>query len=224
MLKQFIINKTGTDYVVGDIHGCFSLLRAKLDEIGFDPTKDRLFSVGDLVDRGTESDKVLEWLSKHWFHAVCGNHEQMIIDAFNGGDNEIHQCAVNGGAWFFTMFEHEKDAIVEAFNKLPIMIEVETPTGLVGIIHAQVSLNNWVTTKQAITTPGAFEEDVFENCIWGRTKINRMDETPIHGVTKVYCGHTPTKDVVVLGNQHYIDTGAVYTGKLTIVKITGELI
>lgn len=72
MLKQFIINKTGTDYVVGDIHGCFSLLQAKLDEIGFDPTKDRLFSVGDLVDRGTESDKVLEWLSKPWFHAVCG--------------------------------------------------------------------------------------------------------------------------------------------------------
>lgn len=219
MLKRFKQNTAGTDYVVGDIHGCFSLLQTTLDELGFDPSKDRLFSVGDLVDRGPESEKVLEWLNKPWFHAVLGNHEKMIADSVTGDDTSAYLCVVNGGTWFFTMFEHEKDAIVEAFNKLPIMIEVETPTGLVGIIHAQVSLNNWVTTKQAITTPGAFEEDVFENCIWGRTKINRMDETPIHGVTKVYCGHTPTKDVVVLGNQHYIDTGAVYTGKLTVVKI-----
>lgn len=220
MLKRFKQNTEGTDYVVGDIHGCFSLLQTKLDELGFNEATDRLFSVGDLVDRGLESEKVLEWLSKPWFHAVLGNHEQMVIDAYEKqDDNAVYLCAVNGGTWFFTLFEHERQSVVDAFNKLPVMIEIDTPDGLVGIIHAQVSLNNWVTTKQDITTPGAFEEDVYETCIWGRTKINRMDETPIHGVTKVYCGHTPTKDVVVLGNQHYIDTGAVYTGKLTVVKI-----
>lgn len=219
MIKQFIINKVGTDYVVGDIHGCFSLLQAKLDEIGFDPTKDRLFSVGDLVDRGTESDKVLEWLSKHWFHAVCGNHEQMIIDAFNGGDNEIHQCAVNGGTWFFSQSPQEQQNIVKAFSRLPILIEVTTADGLVGIVHAEVEANNWAATKQALTTPGQFNDHTLERCIWGRTKIQRKDTTVVNGVNKVYCGHTPGYDVVVLGNQYYIDTWAVKTGNITVMKI-----
>lgn len=39
----------------GDIRGCFNRLQAGLELLGFDPDKDRLFSVGDLVDWGPES-------------------------------------------------------------------------------------------------------------------------------------------------------------------------
>ena len=48
-------NTVGRDIAVGDIHGCFTELQRGLDTIGFDPCTDRLFSVGDLVDRGPES-------------------------------------------------------------------------------------------------------------------------------------------------------------------------
>ena len=64
MIKRFELNNKGRDYVVGDIHGCFSLLSKELYEIGFDEKTDRLFSVGDLVDRGTESHLAVEWLKK----------------------------------------------------------------------------------------------------------------------------------------------------------------
>lgn len=62
-MQHFQENKVGTDYVVGDIHGCFTKLAEALDEVGFNFTKDRLFSTGDLVDRGPESEECLEWLA-----------------------------------------------------------------------------------------------------------------------------------------------------------------
>lgn len=41
-------NKIGKDFVVGDIHGCYDMLMAKLNEISFDFSKDRLIALGDL--------------------------------------------------------------------------------------------------------------------------------------------------------------------------------
>jgi len=47
-------NQAGKDYVIGDLHGCYELLERLLDAVGFDKSKDRLFSVGDLIDRGPD--------------------------------------------------------------------------------------------------------------------------------------------------------------------------
>ena len=53
-LPRFARNVGGRDFAVGDIHGCFSHLSRSLEAIGFDAAVDRLFSVGDLVDRGPD--------------------------------------------------------------------------------------------------------------------------------------------------------------------------
>lgn len=50
LLKALPENTLGTDFVVGDLHGQYSLLMAELDGLGFDDAKDRLLCVGDLVD------------------------------------------------------------------------------------------------------------------------------------------------------------------------------
>lgn len=76
-VHRYTQNTIGRDFAVGDIHGMFRLLQTELDGIGFDPLVDRLFSVGDLVDRGPDSELALEWIAKPWFHAVQGNHEDM---------------------------------------------------------------------------------------------------------------------------------------------------
>ena len=62
-MPRFARNERGRDFAVGDIHGCFSDLARGLKAIGFDEKADRLFSVGDLVDRGPESTHALEWLA-----------------------------------------------------------------------------------------------------------------------------------------------------------------
>ena len=55
----------GTDWVVGDVHGCFETLRQALAAIDFEQGRDRLFSVGDLIDRGPNSIEALEWLESN---------------------------------------------------------------------------------------------------------------------------------------------------------------
>jgi len=52
-------NTTGKDFVVGDLHGCYDLLESLLGAVSFDKSKDRLFSVGDLIDRGPNSLRCL---------------------------------------------------------------------------------------------------------------------------------------------------------------------
>ncbi len=57
-------NETGRDFVVGDLHGCVDALRYLLCEIGFNGERDRLFSVGNLIDRGTDSLAAIDLIDK----------------------------------------------------------------------------------------------------------------------------------------------------------------
>src|SRR5258706_5182448 len=71
-------NAAGRDLVVGDLHGHRSLLEHELDKLAFDPGRDRVLSVGDLIDRGPQSLGTLSLIDEPWFHAVLGNHELML--------------------------------------------------------------------------------------------------------------------------------------------------
>src|SRR3546814_14755908 len=78
--RHLAANKVGSDFIVGDLHGCLDLLQVELDRVGFDRAKDRLFSVGDLIDRGPDSMGCLRLLREPWFFAARGNHEDMLLD------------------------------------------------------------------------------------------------------------------------------------------------
>ena len=64
-------------YAIGDIQGCHASLMALLERIRFDPKRDRLWLVGDLVNRGPDSLAVLRWALAHEKRVVCvlGNHD-----------------------------------------------------------------------------------------------------------------------------------------------------
>ena len=68
-------------YVVGDVQGCFKELKALLRKIKFNYTKDTLVFAGDLVNRGNESEKVLEFCikNKKSIKAVLGNHDFYLL-------------------------------------------------------------------------------------------------------------------------------------------------
>lgn len=216
MHQHYAANLAGRDFVVGDIHGCFTKLQAGLDGLSFDPAKDRLFSVGDLVDRGQESQLAYEWLSKPWFHPVRGNHEQMAIDCAAGMFD--YACyAQNGGAWFLALTGPERRLIADAFSALPILIDIDCPGGLVGIVHADCPLASWPDLIEALG--GKHADQFAQMCIWSRERVQVGNETDVEGVVSVIVGHTPMKSSKWLGNVRYIDTGAVFGHDLTIVQI-----
>lgn len=204
-------------WVVGDLHGCHSLLMEKLNSIGFDTKLDLLISVGDLIDRGEENVECLELLSCPWFRAVRGNHEQIMLDSLLYNGNEA-LWVMNGGGWFFELKgeqERQARALLPQIVALPLIIEVATPGKKYVICHADYPGNYYAYGKLVN------EDDV----IWNRDRITASDHgqvEAISGADLFIFGHTPLHLPLQFANQHYIDTGAVFTGNLTLLQIQGD--
>ncbi len=216
LVQHFDDNKRGRDFIVGDIHGCFALLRKAMDKVGFDQSCDRLFSVGDLVDRGPRSEEAVEWLRHPWFHAVRGNHEQMAINFANGHNHAFHYER-NGGRWFIDTPEDVQQEIAKAFDAMPIALDVWTDLGLVGVVHAEPVPHDWREFTRLLESGDTRVRDV---AMWSRDRIELQETALVANVAAVYVGHTPLKQPLSLGNVHYIDTGAVFGGTLTLACIS----
>ena len=209
-------------FVVGDIHGEYSKLINELNIIGFDYNKDLLIGVGDLVDRGKENEKCVGLLNESWFTTVRGNHEQFCIDALLDSTSAFyHKMDNNGGAWFYQQPEDIQECIAKMFSELPIMLEVKYNGKKYGFVHANLPYQDWEHVKSCLEHSDNLDggRSVESNCLWSRDIINSMSHIEIGQVDEVFFGHTPLHNPVKLGNCNFIDTGAVFGGKLTIVKL-----
>ncbi len=204
-VKRFAANTAGRDFAVGDIHGHFTRLQSALDTADFDPAVDRLFSVGDLVDRGPECRDVLDWLSKPWFNPVRGNHDDYVC-RFDTCDAE--NWVYNGGAWFAGLAWDEQREFAVQFRELPVAIEVETAGGLIGIVHADCVFDTWAEMRNELEAPESNKrlKLVQNTCMWSRSRVENYDTAPVADMRAVVVGHTPMKRPAVLGNVYHIDT------------------
>ncbi len=73
-------------WAIGDIQGCYKSFRELLTKISFDPSKDKLWLAGDLVNRGEGSLETLEYLYniRESVEIVLGNHDITLIAAYYG--------------------------------------------------------------------------------------------------------------------------------------------
>ncbi len=217
LIQRFDHNPEGRDFAVGDIHGHFSRLQSVLERIRFDPARDRLFSVGDLVDRGPESEESLKWLEFPWFHAVRGNHEDIAIRYAKGNPVDASTYSHNGGDWFMALDDAAQRRFAKAFDGLPYAIEVQTESGLVGLVHAHVPTRQWSELRELLSSSRYNRDRV----IWDRGRIQLSDTSHVAGVRAVVVGHTPLPQVAVLGNVHHIDTaGWTKEGRFTLLDLS----
>lgn len=73
-------------YAIGDVQGCFYAFQALLTKINFNPGRDRVWLVGDLINRGTGSLEMLRWClaNEHVIKVVLGNHDLHALAVAHG--------------------------------------------------------------------------------------------------------------------------------------------
>lgn len=203
-------------WVVGDLHGCYTLLMSELDRVEFDPARDLLISVGDLIDRGAESVECLDLINQPWFRAVRGNHEQMMLDGLPPHGNVNHWIA-NGGDWYFYL-DYDKEILAKALAhkvaELPLIIELVTGDKKYVICHADYPHDEYEFDKPVDA----------QQVIWNRERVSDSQDglaKEIKGADLFIFGHTPARMPLRFANQYYIDTGAVFCGNLTIRQLQG---
>jgi len=104
-------------YAIGDIQGCFAALEKLLGEIGFSRERDRLWLVGDLVNRGPQSLEVLRFVKSLGEAAVTvlGNHDLhlvMLAEGFGRWHEEDTVAQV--------LEAHDRDELVGWLRGLPL--------------------------------------------------------------------------------------------------------
>jgi len=220
-------------YAVGDVHG----ESEKLDELlAMLPLAqgDRLVFLGDYIDRGPDAcgviDRLIDFATRWPCTFLLGNHESMFLDflgwtddAYFGGDAFL----MNGGdrtLASYGYFDREKPdresfRLPKAHEDFLLQLESSYREADYLFVHAglgtaQLRLDD-VDYALRRTRP--------EDLLWNRTSCDLPHRL---GVTVVY-GHTPAEDFAVRWNLPYsigIDTGAVYGGPLTAIRLPDETI
>lgn len=146
-------NEVGRDFVVGDIHTQYDLLFQSLNQLDFNPEKDRLFSVGDVINRGNENYKIMQLFKEPWFYSVLGNHELILLSYLNYYQskyfNRLDYDYFRYVQWFsgknsgqHLSIEKAKELILIVRNyisKLPNIIRIKKNDTWHYVVHADLS-------------------------------------------------------------------------------------
>ena len=198
----------GRDWVVGDVHGCFETLRKALRAIDFEYGRDRLFSVGDLIDRGSNSIEALEWLENERFEAVVmGNHEAEMLRMLQTG--EILEPAKPYQQWMWHIDRPDLFRWHRALRPLPLAVTVETAVaGRVGIVHCSTWSDSWSATIEALEKRDIVAINMVLLGIDEHERRAGPSGNEVVGIDRVIAGHDARKEIERRANMWCIDTGA----------------
>ncbi|MBD8706383.1 metallophosphoesterase [Pseudomonas sp. CFBP 13711] len=209
-------NHHGRDFVVGDIHFKTTDLYKGLRKLGFDSQTDRVIGVGDLIDRGPGVLDGLKLLGEPWFFTVMGNHEQMLIRAYR--ENPDARYVSHGAGWWATVADESKEMIIVKLETLPTLIEIESPRGVVGVVHGDVPRGlSWQRFVNDIDNA-----QVEEIALWGRERIKKHYRQGVAGVWRVCTGHTWIPEPLRLGNVLALDCTGGGDGPLGIYCVQDD--
>ncbi len=221
------LNSKGKDFIVGDIHGEYQLLKKAMKKINFKYEADRLICTGDLIDRGSDSSLVLDLLTEDFFFSTLGNHEEMLLKYSASKTKREYYWYPNGGKWWSTVDVQSQRYYENLIrNKMPILITIQLNSYQIGVVHADFPLNtSWISAIDEIEN----ENISLAAFVWRRDRIENKITNEIQKIKHVFIGHTPLEEVVTLGNCTFIDTGCGHSASnyiknpsLTICEIDGN--
>ena len=206
----------GRVIAIGDVHGCADELDAMLDKIA--PTvDDTLVFLGDLVNRGPDSARVLKTVkSLGNARSLLGNHELRLLRYRHEGDPDI----LKDYDWP-TLKQIGRDdwAFLESLELTISFPELETVFVHGGFLHDRPWSEQGpeIVTHIQVVDPDTGEYGKRNQLANGVSWAERWKGPPF-----VVCGHTPREDVYRRPWSLCIDTACVYGGKLTAYDVKAE--
>jgi len=213
-------------FAVGDIHGHADEIGALLDYLvdskGLN-AEDQLVFIGDYIDRGGASNRVIERMlevKRTWPNSVFlkGNHEDMLLSFLGLGGSNGEFYLENGGATFFRSYGIDAIGSLSAIReKLP-----ESHLTFLRGLELGVATPGFIFVHAGLSPQRELNQQTDEDMLWIR------EEFVLHphpfGKTVVF-GHTAFNQVFVdLPYRIGIDTGAAYGNKLSAVELVqGEV-
>ena len=132
--KELFVEDNERLFFVSDVHGELQKLKTVLAKVGFS-TNDVLVLLGDMVDRGPQSEATLDYvLAQPNFHLLLGNHDYM----FAKGD--LLSSLQNGGAWALDLSAAIREELSSKLLTKPFAIEITKDGYTIGATHAAVPL------------------------------------------------------------------------------------
>lgn len=170
-------------FVIGDVHGCALTLKALINKKIKPSKKDKIYFLGDYIDRGPDSKGVLKYIlsliSKGYdISCLMGNHEVMLLNSMNSESN-YYKWLWNGGSEALRSFkvrraEQIPEKYINFLEGLKYYIELDNFI----LVHGGLNFN--------IENPLSDKEGM----VWIRNK--EVDLSKINN-KKLIVGHTPTK-------------------------------
>jgi serine/threonine protein phosphatase 1 len=217
-------------YAVGDIHGRSDLLRAILARIAEEEearpaAASHLIFLGDYIDRGPDTPGVIELL----LHGLpdgmeadflMGNHERLMLDAL-ADDRALPLWLANGGPVVIEGYWEAARARGDKAVPRPDLASIIPPDHLMffNSLRPSVQYGGYFFVHAGVRPSVPLDQQDLQDLLWIRRPFLEFDGN--FGKVVVH-GHTPSEAPVVRHNRIGIDTGAVFTGRLTALVLEGE--
>lgn len=220
-------NEAGRDFVVGDLHGHRELLERQLEQMGFNTHFDRLFSVGDLIDRGPHSLATLALIEEPWFHAVLGNHELRLLHHLGYYRSRLHagrDFSNGGGAWIVAALDQHRRLVQRLADRvalLPMALHVDAAVPFIithgdllpiGSNQTQLLRSDTISIHkaEAVTASRDNLSRAFKSPhtrrVFEQHPVHLTDE-PLGSLPLTYVGHSPVRQITVHNSYVYIEQG-----------------
>lgn len=186
-----------------------------LEKAAYEPERDILLSVGDLIDRGPRSVETVEFFATTGRYVVRGNHEHMVLDLEHW--HEIWNYTQNGGpATQRSLYAANRDIawLQEQISSYPICLDVgdDNDPYAFRLIHAELPFD-WSELQLHNFLETSTDLEIGESrLLWGRDDIEAVAAGeayylhPERSARRCFCGHTPIDRILSAHETYWIDT------------------
>jgi serine/threonine protein phosphatase 1 len=220
-------------YVIGDVHGCLKELKNAEAQIAVDISSSQrpgpVVLLGDYVDRGPSSSQVLEHLIRPSELGLkrlplCGNHDDIFLKFLNEPELYAEWLGLGGEQTLISYgidLHHLNLRQKNRSAKLGELLAEAVPDNhrqFLADLPICLKISNLFFVHAGIKPGIPLDEQDDEDMLWIRAPF--LSEGPKLPILVVH-GHTPHTSTDLGPGRIGIDTGAYYTGKLTVLKIDG---